>query len=55
MTAELFQILLVQALKGKDITIFGDGSHTRSFQYVDDLIEGMIKMMESPGTVLQDL
>jgi len=38
---------IVQALKGEDITIFGDGSHTRSFQYVDDLIDGMIKMMNS--------
>jgi UDP-glucuronate decarboxylase len=38
---------IVQALKGKDITIFGDGLQTRSFQYVDDLISGMTKMMES--------
>ena len=38
---------IVQALQGKDITIYGDGSQTRSFQYVDDLIEGMIKMMDS--------
>jgi UDP-glucuronate decarboxylase len=38
---------IVQALKGEDITIFGDGSHTRSFQYVDDLIDGMIKMMNT--------
>jgi len=36
---------IVQALKGEDITIFGDGTQTRSFQYVDDLIEGMVKMM----------
>lgn len=36
---------IVQALKGKDITIFGDGTQTRSFQYVDDLIEGTVKMM----------
>jgi UDP-glucuronate decarboxylase len=41
---------IVQALKGGDITIFGDGSHTRSFQYVDDLIDGMIKLMETPDT-----
>ena len=41
---------IVQALKGEDITIFGDGSHTRSFQYVDDLIVGMIKLMETPDT-----
>ncbi|MFK5856507.1 MAG: GDP-mannose 4,6-dehydratase, partial [Bacteroidota bacterium] len=32
-------------LQGKDITIYGDGMQTRSFQYVDDLIEGMLKMM----------
>ena len=38
---------IVQALQGKDITIYGDGSQTRSFQYVDDLVEGMIKMMDS--------
>lgn len=38
---------IVQALKGEDITIYGDGSQTRSFQYVDDLIEGMIRMMNS--------
>lgn len=38
---------IVQALQNKDITIFGDGMQTRSFQYCDDLIEGMIKMMES--------
>lgn len=38
---------IVQALKGEDITIFGDGTQTRSFQYVDDLIEGMIRMMNS--------
>jgi len=36
---------IVQALKNEDITIFGDGSQTRSFQYVDDLIEGMVRMM----------
>ena len=39
---------IVQALRGKDITIFGDGSQTRSFCYVDDLIEGLIRMMHSP-------
>ena len=36
---------IVQALKGEGITIFGDGTQTRSFQYVDDLVEGMIRMM----------
>ena len=38
---------IVQALKGQDITIFGKGDQTRSFQYVDDLLNGMVKMMES--------
>ncbi len=38
---------IVQALKGQDITIFGDGKQTRSFQYVDDLVEGTIRMMNS--------
>lgn len=38
---------IVQALTGLDITIFGDGLQTRSFQYVDDLVEGMIRMMTS--------
>lgn len=36
---------ILQALRGEDITIYGDGSQTRSFQYVDDLIEGMTRMM----------
>lgn len=39
---------IVQALKGGDITIFGDGSQTRSFQYVDDLISGLVKLMDTP-------
>lgn len=38
---------VVQALQGKDITIYGSGNQTRSFQYVDDLIEGMMRMMDS--------
>lgn len=37
---------ILQALHGDPITIYGDGSYTRSFQYVDDLIEGMIRMMQ---------
>jgi UDP-glucuronate decarboxylase len=41
---------IVQALKGEDITIFGDGSHTRSFQYIDDLIDGLIKLMDTPDS-----
>jgi UDP-glucuronate decarboxylase len=40
---------IVQALKGDDITIYGDGSQTRSFCYVDDLIDGMVKLMNSPA------
>ena len=39
---------IVQALKGEDITVYGNGSQTRSFCYVDDLIEGLIRMMNSP-------
>jgi UDP-glucuronate decarboxylase len=38
---------IMQALSGEDITIYGDGKQTRSFQYVDDLVEGMIRMMNS--------
>lgn len=38
---------IVQALKGEDITIYGDGTQTRSFCYVDDLIDGMYRMMDS--------
>ncbi len=38
---------IVQALKGEDLTMYGDGKQTRSFQYVDDLIEGMIRLMNS--------
>jgi UDP-glucuronate decarboxylase len=41
---------IVQALKGEDITIFGDGTHTRSFQYIDDLIEGIIRLMDTTDT-----
>jgi len=39
---------IVQALANKDITVYGDGSQTRSFCYVDDMIEGMIRMMKGP-------
>jgi UDP-glucuronate decarboxylase len=39
---------IVQALKGEPITIYGDGSQTRSFCYVDDLIEGMVRLMGTP-------
>ena len=40
---------IVQALRGEDITLYGDGSQTRSFQYIDDLIEGMTRMMSTPA------
>jgi UDP-glucuronate decarboxylase len=39
---------IMQALKGKEITIYGGGSQTRSFCYVDDLIDGLVRLMESP-------
>ncbi len=39
---------IMQALQGEDITVYGDGSQTRSFCYVDDLLEGMIRMMNTP-------
>jgi UDP-glucuronate decarboxylase len=42
---------VVQALLGRDITIFGDGSQTRSFCYVDDLIDGLIALMDTPESV----
>jgi UDP-glucuronate decarboxylase len=42
---------IVQALLNRDITVFGDGSQTRSFCYVDDLVLGLIKMMDSPRDV----
>jgi UDP-glucuronate decarboxylase len=42
---------IVQALKGEDITIYGDGSQTRSFCYVDDLIEGFIRLMSQTEIV----
>jgi len=42
---------IIQALRGEPITIFGDGTQTRSFCYVDDLIEGLIRLMQSPDDV----
>lgn len=38
---------ILQALRGEDLTVYGDGSYTRSFQYVDDLIEGMLRLMQA--------
>lgn len=43
---------IVQALKGEEITVYGNGSQTRSFCYVDDLIDGLIRMMNTPDTFL---
>ena len=43
---------IVQCLKNEDITIYGDGNQSRSFQYVDDLIEGMVKMMATPDNFI---
>ena len=42
---------IVQALLGKDITIYGDGAQTRSFCYIDDLIDGLVKLMASPDKI----
>jgi UDP-glucuronate decarboxylase len=42
---------IIQAINGQDITIYGDGSQTRSFCYVDDLINGFIKLMDAPDEV----
>ena len=42
---------IVQALQGQDLTIYGDGMQTRSFQYVDDLVDGLMKLMESDETL----
>ncbi len=42
---------IVQALKGQDITVYGEGSQTRSFCYVDDLVDGMVRMMDSENFI----
>jgi UDP-glucuronate decarboxylase len=42
---------IVQALKGEPITLYGDGNQTRSFCYVDDLVDGLIRLMESSSTL----
>src|ERR1700728_1020102 len=46
---------IVQALKNEDITIYGDGSQTRSFCYVEDLVDGLFKLMESPDEVTRPI
>ena len=42
---------IVQSLRGEDLTIYGDGSQTRSFCYVDDLVEGLMRLMDAPDGV----
>ena len=42
---------VMQALRGQDITIYGDGTQTRSFCYIDDLVDGLLKLMESPTEI----
>jgi UDP-glucuronate decarboxylase len=42
---------VVQALRGRDITVYGDGTHTRSFCYVDDLVDGLVRLMQTPDSV----
>jgi UDP-glucose 4-epimerase len=42
---------VIQALLGQDITVYGDGSQTRSFCYVDDLIDGLVRLMKMPADV----
>ncbi|HTS53507.1 MAG TPA: UDP-glucuronic acid decarboxylase family protein [Burkholderiales bacterium] len=42
---------IVQALRGDDITIYGDGTQTRSFCYIDDLVDGLLKLMDSPSEI----
>jgi UDP-glucuronate decarboxylase len=43
---------IVQALSGEDITVYGDGLQTRSFCYVDDLINGIVRLMDSPKSLV---
>jgi UDP-glucuronate decarboxylase len=43
---------IVQALSGRNLTIYGDGSQTRSFCYVDDMVEGLIRLMEAPDDLI---
>jgi UDP-glucuronate decarboxylase len=42
---------ILQALRGEDITVYGDGRQTRSFCFVTDLVEGILRMMEQTGTI----
>ncbi len=42
---------VIQALQGEELTIYGDGKQTRSFCYVDDLVEGLVTLMQSPDAL----
>ena len=42
---------IVQALRGRDVTIYGDGTQTRSFCYIDDLVDGLLRLMDSPAEI----
>ena len=42
---------IVQALRGQDLTVYGDGSQSRSFQYVDDLVDGLYRLMKTPFNI----
>jgi UDP-glucuronate decarboxylase len=42
---------IIQALKGENITVYGDGSHTRSFCYIDDMIEGLLRLMNTSDDI----
>lgn len=46
---------IMQAANGEDITLYGDGSQTRSFRYVDDLVDGLTRMMAAPATLIGPL
>jgi UDP-glucuronate decarboxylase len=46
---------IVQALLGHDITVYGDGSQTRSFCYVDDLIDGLMKLMSTEESITRPI
>lgn len=48
MTAGWSQTSILQALRGEPLTVYGDGSQTRSFCYVDDLTDGLIRLMHTP-------
>ena len=52
MTARVVSNFIVQALKGEPVTLYGDGHPTRSFCYVDDLVSGLIALMDAPDNVI---